>query len=355
MIRRRELASWTSTSTRKRSRARRAGLESDPRCRHGSRPLCKLLVVLRTVHLIALLAGCASTPRAPLFNDAQYLRFGVDPRSEADTLVRNYAEQGERLALRVVGKDFTALGFMDRSGRATRARIVTLRGIALALDPEPESPLHVPSRYALLASPLPDTHDADRDGFEEVFVEQRKPGETCLAVFRVRDVGYVDRLETRIRAFDRDHCASSVADFDQDGKVELYVEVELVDFELPHPPTLRLALWPDQHRFNPQGTSNQLARYVAAQQAAREIDLDQARATKDSVSARRLAVELAALTQVLGLPKQDQLAQFDRALESFSLNAADQAWSQAAREHIAAAWKELPALVAPPAQPDPQP
>jgi len=311
--------------------------------------------VLRTVLSLVLLAGCATPPRAPLFNDAQYLRFGVDPRSEADTLIKNYSDQGERLALRIVGKDFTALGFMDRSGRATRARIVTLRGIALALDPEPESPLHVPSRFALLASPLADSHDADRDGFEEVFIEQRKPGQTCLAVFRVRDVGYVDRLETRVHAFNREHCASAVADVDQDGKVELYVDVELVDFELPHPPALRLALWPDQHHFSPKGTGDQLARYVAAQQAAREIDLDQARASKDSVSARRLAVELAALAQVLGLPEQDQLAQFDRALESFSLNEADKAWSQAAREHIAKAWKELPVLVSPQPEPNDRP
>jgi hypothetical protein len=308
--------------------------------------------VLRTVLSIALIAaGCATTSRAPLFNDANFLRFGVDPRAEADTLVKNYADQGERLALRIVGKDFTALGFMDRSGRASRTRIVTLRGIALALDPEPESPLHTPTRYALLASPLAETHDADRDGFEEVFVEQRKPDQTCLLVFRVRDVGFVDRLETRLYAFNREHCASSVADIDQDGKVELYAEVELVDFELPHPPTLRLALWPDQHRFTPKGTENKLARYIAAQQAAREIDLDQARVSKDSVNARRLAVELAALSQVLGLPEQDQLAQFDRALASFELNAAEQAWCQAAREHIAGAWNELPSLVEPPPEP----
>lgn len=303
--------------------------------------------VLRTVLSIALLTGCATTPRAPFFNDAQYLRFGVDPRSEAETLVNNYAEHGERQALRIVGKDFTALGFMDRSGRSTRARIVTMRGIAVALDPEPESPLHVPARYALLASPLPDTHDADRDGFEEVFIEQRMPGQPCLIVFRIRDVGFVDRVETRVRAFNREYCASAVRDADQDGKIELYADIELVDFELPQPPRLRLALWPERHSFSPQGTGDQLARYVAAQQAAREIDLDQARTTQDTVSARRLAVELAALTQVLGLPEQDQLAQFDRALAGFKLSAADQAWTEEARDQISQTWKELPTLVPP--------
>jgi hypothetical protein len=310
--------------------------------------LCRLFHVLRTVLIVfALFAGCASTPRSPFFGDAQYLQFGVDPRTEADSLVKSYTEQNERLALRLVGHDFTALGFIDRAGRATRARIVTLRGIALALDPERESPLQAAARYALLAPPLPETQDADRDGFEEVFIDERRGSQSCVLVYRVRDVGFVDRVETRLRAFNRDHCVTGVADNDQDGRVELYVDVQLVDFELPYPPTLRLALWPDQHRFTPKGTGEQLARFVAAQQAAREIDLDQARASKDSVNARRLAVELAALSQVLGLPEQDQLAQFDRALAHIPLNAAEQAWSQAARAHIAESWKAVPALVSP--------
>jgi hypothetical protein len=264
------------------------------------------------------------------------------------------------LALRVIGHDFTALGFIDRAGRATRARIVTLRGIALALDPEPATPLQAAARYALLAPPLPDTQDADRDGFEEVFIEERRAGQTCVQVYRVRDVGYVDHVETRLRAFNREHCASGVAVNDQDGRAELYVDVALVDFELPFPPTLRLVLWPVEHRFSPAGTGDQLARFVAAQQAAREIDLDQARASKDSVNARRLAVELAALSQLLGLPEQDQLAQFDRALRFIPLNAAEKAWTLAARERIARSWKTLPSVVSPEPTPkhpegDPQP
>jgi hypothetical protein len=300
--------------------------------------------------MLGLLSGgisCATAqPQSPFFDDAAYLRFGVDPRAEADELVKDYAGRSERLALRIMGHDFTALGFMDRAGRATRARIVTLRGIALALDPESSAPLQPSAHYALLSPPLPDTQDADRDGFEEVFIEKRMPERTCLLVYRVRDVGSVDPLETRLRAFGREHCANAVSDSDGDGRVELTVNVELLDFELPNPPTLRLMLWPDQHRFT-TGTGDQLARFVASQQAAREIELEQARATKDSATIRRLAVELAALSQVLGLPAQDQLAELDHALSAFRWSAADKAWSQAARERISKSWKELPAVVEP--------
>src|SRR6185312_5496597 len=178
----------------------------------------------------------------------------------------------------------------------------TLRGIALALDPDLDTPLQPAARYALLSAPLPDTQDADRDGFEEVFIEKRLPERTCLLVYRVRDVGFVDQVETRLRAFGQEHCASAVSDSDGDGRVELAVDVELVDFELPYPPTLRLMLWPEEHRFSARGTGKQLENFVASQQAAREIELEQARASKDGATVRRLAVELAALDQVLGLP-----------------------------------------------------
>jgi hypothetical protein len=236
---------------------------------------------------------------------------------------------------------------MDRTGRATRVRVVTLRGISLALDPGLDTPLLPAPRYALLSPPLPNTQDADGDGFEEVFVEKRMPEQTCLLVYRVRDVGFVDQLETRLRAFGREHCAHAASDSDGDGRVELAVDVELVDFELPYPPKLRLMLWPDQHRFSAQGTGNQLAHYVAAQQAAREIDLEQARAAGDSATVRRLAVELAALTEVLGLPTQDQLAELDHALSQFIWSTADRLWTEAARDLITQRWKGRPAVVEP--------
>lgn len=302
----------------------------------------------RTFTIVALCAGCASQPRSPFFGDEQYLRFGVDPRAEADELIKAYAQQAEPLALRLVGQNFTALGFMERSGRATRARVVTLRGIALALDPQTESPLQAAVRYALLAPPLPDSHDADGDGFEEVFVEERTSTGSCVRVYKVRDVGFVDQVPTQLRAFDRDYCVTGVDDLDHDGKAELSVRIELVDLDLPHPPTIRLLLWPDdQHGYSPRGSGQQLANFVAAQQAAREIELDQAKSSHDASTALRLAVELAALTQALGLPSRDQLARFDSALRDVRLGATEQAAAEAARAQIEQRWKAMPTLVSP--------
>jgi hypothetical protein len=293
-----------------------------------------------------LLLGCARAPAGPFFHDEQYLRFGVDPHSEADSLVKLYAERSEPLALRLSGHDFTALGFMDRQGRSTRARVVTMRGIALALDPEQPSPLTAAKRYALVAPPLPGTHDADRDGFEEVFVEERQPSESCLLVFRVRDVGYVDPVPVALPLFGRERCPSGAADVDQDGKAELYVDIELTEFVLQTAPSVRVVLWPEKHRFVLDTADHKLAQYVAAQQAARELELEQARALEDVPEVLRLGVELAALSRLLGLPVRDQVARFERAREGVKLSAAERRWAESASAQIAEHWRE-PAAPAP--------
>ena len=319
--------------------------------------MCKLTRVWRSASLAFLfMAGtqCASQPAAPLFHDERYLRFGVDPRSEADSLVKLYAEQAEPLALRLSGRDFTALGFMDRQGRSTRARVVTLRGIALALDPQQATPLTAAKRYALVAPPLADTHDADRDGFEEVFVEERLPHEACLLVFRVRDVGDVDPISAPLHVFGRERCPTGVADVDQDGKAELFSDVELVDFELDTPPTVRVVLWPEQHKFVLDTADRKLSLYVAAQQAARELELEQAEQASDVPAILRLAVEQAALTHLLGLSARDQVVRFERALSGVALTEPQRLWAKAARERIALTWAEpAPAPSAPASTPAP--
>lgn len=304
----------------------------------------------------ALLLGCARAPAGPFFHDEQYLRFGVDPHNEADSLVKLYAERSEPLALRLSGHDFTALGFMDREGRSTRARVVTLRGIALALDPEQPSPLSAAKRYALVAPPLADTHDADRDGFEEVFVEERQASATCLLVYRVRDVGYVDPVPVALPLFGRERCPSGAADVNQDGKAELFVDIELTEFVLQTPPSVRVVLWPENHRFVLDTADHKLAQYVAAQQAARELELEQARSLSDVPEILRLGVELAALTRLLGLPVRDQVARFERALQGVKLSERERRWAEAASAQITEHWAEpaAPSPAAAPAAPAPR-
>ena len=145
---------------------------------------------------IASLGGCGASQQqpGPYYNDDQYLVLGVAPDAEAAALIAQLDDLGYKLLLRENGHDFTALGFADEQGDASRVRVVTARGIALQLDPEEADAVHEGVRYELLPQPLEDTFDADGDGFDEVFVQSLPAsGEPpCILVYRVRDSGFVD-------------------------------------------------------------------------------------------------------------------------------------------------------------------
>jgi len=148
--------------------------------------------------LTALLCcACASQPRSPFFGDERFLVLGVDPDAEADELARQFENNGFRVLQRLRGQHFSALGVAAADGAAVKVRVVTARGIALALDAAQSTPMQPGVRYALLTPLSSETHDADGDGFEEVFV-QRLPtaagSAPCILVYRVRDSGFVDAV-----------------------------------------------------------------------------------------------------------------------------------------------------------------
>jgi hypothetical protein len=142
----------------------------------------------------AACCGCASQPPSPFFQDERYLVVGVDPDAETDALARQLEASGFRIVQRLRGRHFGALGAASADGTAAKVRVVTGRGIALALDPDERDLARPAIRYALLPPPSSETHDPDGDGFEEVFVHVLpEAGEApCIRVYRVLDSGFVD-------------------------------------------------------------------------------------------------------------------------------------------------------------------
>jgi hypothetical protein len=265
------------------------------------------------------------------------LHFGLDTNAEAKALIQTYADQGEPVSLRLDGQHFTALGFMSRSGRATRVRVVTVRGIQLALDPEPDTPVHSSIDYALLDAPIANTHDADGDGFDEVFVERRTAQATCLLVYRVRDVGFVDPVPTPLRLFAQDLCPTAIADLDRDGRAELIVDTELRGFE-GETPRVRVPLWAFDHRYELRAKPDALAFHIAAERAQRLAQLAAAHRRLDAAEAQRLAIELAALAYLLGQSPHEQVRAFDDALAGLVLSTSEQHAALAARLTIFRSW-----------------
>ncbi|HKU44305.1 MAG TPA: hypothetical protein VJR89_39370, partial [Polyangiales bacterium] len=293
--------------------------------------------------LLLALVGCASTPRSPFFGDERYLRFGVDPYAEAEAVIEGQKGRGYPLAQRVGGENFIALGFMDKGGRSSAVRILTVRGIAVALDDREATPFEPGIRYALLAGPVSGTQDADRDGFEEVFVEQRSQGEVCLRVYRVRDVGTVDPVLTDTQVLSETVCPRAAVDLDGDRVVELLTEVPLNGFDLRPAPRLLVPLWADQHRFVARAQTAAQRSWVTQQKKRREVELQEARARLDYKAAFARAVELSAFAYLEGADPKGQVAVFDRALGGMVLEPQEAAANLRARKRIFDAWNTFQA------------
>jgi hypothetical protein len=295
-----------------------------------------------------LMCACASTPaaRGPFFDDEKYLRFGVEPSAEADALIKERERIGDGLSLRVRGQHFTALGFVDRQGQPSVVRVVTARGIALALDGARAAALNATESFELLAPPRSDTQDADGDGFEEVFLAHTRGALRCVRVYRVRDVGFVDLVPTDLTLFGQTSCASAMEDVDGDGHIELVVTVPLDGVAFPTQATVRVPLWARQHRFTHTAAPEALAAWNGAERSPRALELGEARRLLDIPWALQLAFELAALEVLDGKPAAAQLQTFDTALAGLVLTPDEQQAVRDARARIERAWN------APPVSPD---
>jgi hypothetical protein len=291
--------------------------------------------------LLALLCfaavGCASQPPSPFFGDERFLRFGVDPDQEANALIEDQRAHGYAVALKVLGQHFTALGFMEPNGRSTAVRIVTARGIAVALDPTPATALEAPTTYALLAPPIEGTNDPDHDGFDEVFVERRTAAKSCIDVYRIRDVGFVDPVTLDRHHFAQEFCPYAALDLDDDGTVELLADVPLRGFE-PLAPRVRVALWPQGHRFEANGRSDAAKQFMKSERLDRDRQLTAARTRRDVNEALRLGIELAALVQLWGGRPDQQVAEIDMATHGLVLQPGQAATLIAARHRIFHDW-----------------
>lgn len=294
--------------------------------------ICLVLVTLAAT-------SCATAPPpSPFYGDEKYLRFGVDPDQEADAVVEDQRTRGYVVSRKIAGQHFTALGFMEPNGRSAAVRVVTARGIALALDPKPATAFERAVSYALLAQPIPDTHDADKDGFDEVFIERRSDGaQNCIDVYRVRDVGFVDPVSLDARVFDQAFCPNALLDLDDDGTAELLADVALRGFE-PLTPHVRVVLWARGHRFELAGNPSGNDRFATAERVERDPPLQQSRARRDADTALQIAIELAAYAKLTGRDPNQQLAELDVAMRGLALSPVQTASVLAARTRIFRDW-----------------
>ena len=256
------------------------------------------------VPFLGVLWACSAPVRGPFYGDEKLLRIGVDPLAEAAEVQSSFERAGHRVAHRLPGKHFIALSFRGPDGRPSAVRVVTARGIALALDAESANALTPGTEYGLLPRPLDTGHDADGDGFDELFVVQVRAGRSCVLPYRVRDVGFVDALELDLAWLSSDPCIERVADRDGDGRIELLAPWTITDLPLSIQPEVTVALFPEHHDYTPVARPD----YYGEAISILELELAEAQRAEDAERVYSIGVKLAALLALSGFGSEDQLA-----------------------------------------------
>lgn len=139
------------------------------------------------VRLLLLSCAClvACTKPEPVQDPLDYLRVGVDPKTEADSIMKDLRTHGFEIGRRVEGPDYVAFDASD--GAQSTVRIVTWRGPVLSTQ-VPD--VRWPERLSIALAPglRP---DFDGDGRSDVVLSIRERTRRCLAWLEVSGDGYV--------------------------------------------------------------------------------------------------------------------------------------------------------------------
>ena len=223
---------------------------------------------------------------------------------EATRLERQYA--GFRRTARIDAGTYSA--FAMEEGSRSLVRVVTARGVALAVDAPEE---HGRTRVGLLEG-LP--VDVDRDGHDEVLVFADDPAldRRCIAIVRIVE-GQAREVRLDVARFGGEGCIEAIDDVDRDGIPEALVVVRYPDLSLGTAPRVTIALggreWREPRNLEPEREAR--------------------RRTWDSwEQAYRAAVELAALAE------EGALEVFEAAIESWEMTPVREAQCQRVREAI---------------------
>jgi hypothetical protein len=256
-----------------------------------------------------LVIGCGAA-RPPLPGDEEFLDVGVDPQLEATALERGLSEAGYGHTQRVEGEGWVALA-MTREDGASVARLVTRRGVVIALDETSSLLGHTRGVLAIEAAP-PTGTDVDGDGSLDVLLVRAESDRRCLLVVHLGEDGAASPLVLDPEGLAPDACLEAFRDVDGNADPEAIVRVRAHVLARSAIPTVDRPL--ERDASGVFRAVDPAARFVADERRAREARLMLARATPSPEDAYTIAVELALLVAVSGETPERQLEAFDAAM-----------------------------------------
>jgi len=143
--------------------------------------------VRRVLLCCAVLVACAKQD-PPIQDPLDYLRVGVDPRREADTIIEDLRRHGYQVGRRIDEASYVA--FDAASGGDSTVRVVTPRGVALSVE-APD--VRWPERLWVELAPDP-RPDFDQDGQRDVVVLLRERDRICFGWAQVDRQGFASEV-----------------------------------------------------------------------------------------------------------------------------------------------------------------
>lgn len=271
--------------------------------------------------VVIVLSACGAS--AELTDPLDRVSFGLDMHEEAREVERAIEREGYMLDVRLESRAFVAFDARN-AARESRVRVVTNRGLAVAIDAGPAKPLERVELYNVPRAP----HSP------ELVVRGREAGQAydCYRIFVIDGEGRSHEL--RVRESGLDACVRRVDDLDGDGRLEV-VGAESLPSLSPLVPPARVPVLL---------TAREGVLVVAdghASAAAREhlvdderLALSDARARNDARQALRIGLVLARFAHHGGAPPADCVRVFDAALDALVLTEAENDARRSIREFV---------------------
>lgn len=276
---------------------------------------------------LAFFVVACGAARPVSFDDARHFRVGLDPRSEADAIESRLIARGLTRVARVDADAAVGLAMRDDEGR-TVLRIVTTRGLALAVDAPTESLSR--SEVGLVEAPS----DLDGDGYVELLpaATDAASSRRCFALVRVTDDGGLVEVTPELDGLGGDACLEALVDLQDDGRFEVVASVRFRSLAWGRAPSVALPFAPAPPPASNEGEPDAVAgarwelvtgalaqHFFEREIRERRAALEEARAAGRTEVAYQLGVELASLARFRGADGAEQTATFRRAVEGLTI------------------------------------
>jgi hypothetical protein len=283
---------------------------------------------LTSVVIVVCMACGARGENPAIAHDLAVIGTGVDPRAEAEAVRSGLTNVGYVIGTEISGAGYVAFDARRSADGVTAVRILTSRGIAVALD--------VPVGEAAEAVTLRRV-----EGIDDLVVARADPesARDCLVLLRVEEDGRVVQVPIELGRFGTGVCVEDARDVGGDEAIELLTHIRFYALARGETPSIPAVLERRGEGYSPAPPSAHRAFWEGEERRVREA-LVSARRAFDGETAYARAVELAALERERGGTGARQVRVFDEALVGLVLSEDLARGVAAARQHIVDGWPE---------------